>query len=270
MKKAFSLVELSIVLVILGLLVGGILAGQSLIRASELRSVGTEYHRYLTATLAFRDKYFALPGDMTNATLFWGRLNSNADCVSNSSPASAVAAPGACDGNGNRLVNASAASQSAEMFQFWRHLSNAGLIEGSYTGITGSLGSTHAIGGENAPNSRLSPGIWATYAWGDVSGNLTLFDANYGNSLMMGGAHASAAPTNAIVKPQEMWNLDKKLDDGMPALGKMLVRSRFGCAMAADGTALTTSTADAAKLDAVYNLSNATNQCMFVFRQAYN
>lgn len=45
---AFSLVELSIVLVILGLLVGGVLSGQSLIRAAELRSISSEYSRYFT------------------------------------------------------------------------------------------------------------------------------------------------------------------------------------------------------------------------------
>ena len=70
--RAFSLVELSIVLVILGLLVGGILAGQSLIHAAELRAVSSEYQRYRTAIYAFRDKYLGLPGDITTATNFWG------------------------------------------------------------------------------------------------------------------------------------------------------------------------------------------------------
>lgn len=69
--RGFSLVELSIVLVILGLLTGGILAGQSLIRASELRSVSTELQRYSSAIYSFRDQYMALPGDMLNATSFW-------------------------------------------------------------------------------------------------------------------------------------------------------------------------------------------------------
>ena len=68
--KGFSLVELSIVLVILGLLIGGILTGQSLIRAAELRSVTTQYQGYVTAVNTFRDKYFALPGDMPNAIDF--------------------------------------------------------------------------------------------------------------------------------------------------------------------------------------------------------
>ncbi len=52
----FSLVELAIVLVILGLLAGGVLSGQSLIRAAELRSVIAEYQRYYTAVKIFNDE----------------------------------------------------------------------------------------------------------------------------------------------------------------------------------------------------------------------
>ena len=59
LRQGFSLVELSIVLVILGLLVGGVLSGQSLIRASELRKYTTSADKYKTAILSFRDKYFA-------------------------------------------------------------------------------------------------------------------------------------------------------------------------------------------------------------------
>ena len=81
MRLAFSLVELSIVLVILGLLTGGILTGQSLIRAAEMRSIVTELQRYQTAARSFQDKYFALPGDMRNATDFWGAPGNNlANC----------------------------------------------------------------------------------------------------------------------------------------------------------------------------------------------
>jgi prepilin-type N-terminal cleavage/methylation domain-containing protein len=71
MKKGFTLVELSIVLVILGLLAGGVLAGQSLIRAAELRSVTTQLEQYSTAIYAFRDRYFAIPGDEEFARRAW-------------------------------------------------------------------------------------------------------------------------------------------------------------------------------------------------------
>jgi len=56
--RGFSLVELAIVLVILGLLVGGVLTGRVLIRASELRTVTTQYQGNVTAARSFRDKYF--------------------------------------------------------------------------------------------------------------------------------------------------------------------------------------------------------------------
>ena len=133
MKHAFSLVELSIVLVILGLLTGGILTGQSLIRASELRSVTTEYQRYITATQTFRDKYFALPGDMNNATRFWG--DDNAACADAAIP---NGTPGTCNGNGNGGLEWAGASATGERFQFWKHLSLAGVIEGTYSGLAGS------------------------------------------------------------------------------------------------------------------------------------
>lgn len=73
----FSLVELSIVLVILGLLVGGILGGQSLIHAAELRAIPTETEKYQTALNTFRMKYFALAGDFDKATSFWGNADTD-------------------------------------------------------------------------------------------------------------------------------------------------------------------------------------------------
>lgn len=115
MRHGFSLVELSIVLVILGLLVGGVLTGQSLIRAAELRSVSTEFAKYQAAVNTFRDKYFALPGDMNNATSFWGK--DNVACAAHTGTA---ATPGTCNGDGNGLSEyiAPAANANAEHLQF--------------------------------------------------------------------------------------------------------------------------------------------------------
>lgn len=90
-------------LVILGLLVGGVLSGQSLIRAAELRSVAADHARFLTATYAFRDTYFALPGDMNNATSFWGiagGTGSDAACKSTVSTDART-----CNGDGDGKIN---------------------------------------------------------------------------------------------------------------------------------------------------------------------
>lgn len=161
MRTGFSLVELSIVLVILGLLVGGILAGQSLIRAAELRSVSTEYARITTSLHAFRDRYFAIPGDFREATRFWQRMTTTG-CTSNSS--AALNASGACDGDGNGMLNnGTAVSAPSEPYQLWRHLALAGLIEGSFTGTSGPSGNHHGVIGTNVPASKIGGAGWSWY-----------------------------------------------------------------------------------------------------------
>lgn len=67
-RKGFSLVELSIVLVILGLLVGGVLAGKDLIRSAAVKSQISQFSEVAIAARAFKDKYFALPGDLAEPT----------------------------------------------------------------------------------------------------------------------------------------------------------------------------------------------------------
>jgi len=260
MQRGFSLIELSIVLVILGLLTGGILAGQSLIRASELRALTVELSRYQTGLQTFRDKYFAVPGDMNNATKFWLRLNTNADCVSNSGLA-AAGSPGTCDGNGNGRVDLAAdVNQSGEEFQAWRHLALAGLIEGNYTGLATATAYDDLVRGSNVPASRFNNGIWRLRTIGDVSGTVTgtltsTFALNYGN-VLEGGFSSEASRS---LKPEEAWNADTKLDDGLPAGGSIIARGWSTC---------TTATART-DLSATYNLSNNNVLCMLILRNAY-
>lgn len=198
-QKGFSLVELSIVLVILGLLAGGILGGQSLIKASELRAVSTEYEQWQTATNTFRERYFAVPGDFSGATSFWiGGVTSN--------------------GDGNGLVADGALDD--EMFLFWQHLSLAGLIPGTYTGVTGSGGTTyHVVPEENAPRSRFGGGWTANTRYG---GSAARYDYNYLNSFLVGAATATSLTQDPLFTPQDAWNVDTKFDDGKPGKGRVI------------------------------------------------
>ena len=68
--KGFTLIELSIVLVVIGLIIGGILVGQDLIQAAETRSQITQIEKYNAAVNTFRLKYNCLPGDCLNVTAF--------------------------------------------------------------------------------------------------------------------------------------------------------------------------------------------------------
>ena len=67
-QAGFTLIELSIVLVIIGLIVGGVLTGQDLIRAAEIRATIGQYEKYNTAVNTFRTKYNGIPGDLLAAS----------------------------------------------------------------------------------------------------------------------------------------------------------------------------------------------------------
>ncbi len=199
-RTGFSLVELSIVLVILGLLVGGILAGQSLIRAAELRATITQTGQYRIATFAFRDKYFALPGDIDNASSFWGPYTTSG---------TAASVTGASNGDRSGYI-----SSTEERLAYFRHLALAGLIEGSYAGLyTGT--SYLSEGGVTVPFSK------------SASKNLMSINSNTSFSIygMRNGTYlmhiAVTAPYNSLM-PSELWQMDTKLDDGKASSGKVM------------------------------------------------
>jgi prepilin-type N-terminal cleavage/methylation domain-containing protein len=259
LRSAFSLVELSIVLVILGLLTGGILTGQSLIRAAELRSISADYQRYLAASNTFRDKYFALPGDMPNATRFWG--DDNAACADAAIP---NGTPGTCNGNGDALVaTALAVNSTGEALQFWKQLALAGLIEGNFTGLSGSGGLQDSIIGVNVPASKISNGGWSIYSFPSMSLNpvgWANFEGTYGNTLVFGSKLGNSITEGAILRAEETWNIDTKMDDGRPGTGRLRVYEAFtNCHDA--GTSTTVALAGIAN----YDLDNTAIGCSLLF-----
>jgi prepilin-type N-terminal cleavage/methylation domain-containing protein len=210
MRTAFSLVELSIVLVILGLLTGGILGGQALIRAAELRAVTTEYQRYVTAVNSFRDKYFQLPGDMNNATQFWtsaGGTGADAACQAISSTTAAT-----CNGDGNGRVEDSSAGSVVEKTRAWQHLANAGLIEGQFRGTR----STPIVIGSEVPRSKLNG---ASFWYGSISNYYSTVGT--WNAFEFARVTTFAWPNQGAVSAEEAWNIDTKMDDGRPSTGKI-------------------------------------------------
>lgn len=259
MQRGFSLVELSIVLVILGLLTGGILAGQSLIRAAELRSISTQEQRYVAALHGFRDKYFGLAGDITNATSFWGdQATGTGSCAS---AATADGTPGTCNGDGSGYI--SNPSNDGEFFRSWQQLAMAGLIEGSYSGVAGSGAPYEHVPGTNVPTTRLGSNTgWEIKGLPNLTGSSVNFDGSYGNALFVGAFAAAQQPLNPILKPEEAWNIDSKMDDGKPGTGSVLTfknTSSYSPGCASTDVAST----------AVYVLTTSTITCALVFKTGF-
>ncbi len=248
MRHAFSLVELSIVLVILGLLTGGILAGQSLIRAAELRRGMKDLERYESTVHIFRDRFFYLPGDMPNATSFWG---ASANC------------PGAydqgttdgttCNGNGDGNVSYTDSATNptiSEGFRFWQHLVNAQLIEGQYSGVTAETANNYALGAGtgNTPKvfDRARIAVWG------IDGSSTRFNYRYQPYVyVMGVPQAGSWNNGAFLTPQEAWNIDTKMDDGKPGRGVIISTVSAACS----------GTTDDSNFNAEYNLASTVVVC---------
>lgn len=223
-EAGFSLVELSIVLVILGLLVGGILGGQSLIRAAELRSITTELQQWQTAVNNFREKYRALPGDMRKATRIWQEAEGNvcADVAANAHDEPLKG--GTCNGSGDNSVASHQHNQLYETFLFWQHLQLAGLIPGQFTGVRGEQSHWDHVAGENAPAARYGAGAVWTVREPPPGGTLNVYvNTDYGRVFGIGiPAPTTGYPWEGMMTPAEAWSIDDKMDDGLPAQGNVI------------------------------------------------
>lgn len=246
-QKGFTLVELAVVLVILGLLVGGIMTGQNMIRAAELRSVMTEKEKILVAVSTFQEEYMGLPGDLDNAEDYWGTAP---NCPGNTNQGMTDGTT--CNGDGNGRLGYTdplGASNgldynpdSQEWYRFWQHLANAGLYEGVYNGVVGGGDLyNHSVIGVNVPAAKLSNAGWTARYYGDYGGDTETYDSaaltgNYGHILDFGSETADDSTRDPILSPEEVWNIDTKMDDGRPAHGNVIVRHFNDCSDSTNNT----------------------------------
>ena len=78
-QSGFTLVEIAIVLVVIGLLLGGVLKGQELVLNSQIRNAISEYNNVASALFAYQDRYRQLPGDDDTAAARWGATATDGD-----------------------------------------------------------------------------------------------------------------------------------------------------------------------------------------------
>ncbi len=127
-RDGFTLIELSIVLVIIGLIVGSVLVGQDLIRAAALRATISQIEKYNTAANTFYGKYGALPGDLSalSASQFGfvtrAGTQGRGDC-------NGVIEPWSYGQSRSRVQ----CPETGETLMFWNDLSVASLVDGHFT-----------------------------------------------------------------------------------------------------------------------------------------
>lgn len=225
-KKAFTLVELSIVIVIIGLIVAGVVAGRSIVQQAKLRQVSNDINKIKMAVNTYNLKFSALPGDHTNATDYWGTAGGG--CYSNT-----LGTTNTCNGNGNRhlaYVNSGDTSNvEHEPWHFWKHLANAKLWPGDFTGYSdiATCGTAnHCMKpGKDTPEGGFSGTGWLVISLKTFVGTPWPGRAqNQGRNIL-----AFTNPSNlgthwwgSSLTPSQQYALDTKLDDGLPYQGRIV------------------------------------------------
>jgi len=223
-EKGFTLVELAIVMVIIGLLIGGILKGQELIKNAAVSATAAQLKAFESAYTTFVDIYGAKPGDLSTA----------------STKIRACVAANRCrngDGNGwiyntnSALYPPGTDDQSvsvSEIYQALKHMAAADLI--------GGVNMTAAPGPDALVFSKLGGYLYL----GEMLGNNTQYHLGAalggtpgGIYVSQVGAHTWNPRTGRVLTPSETARLDRKIDDGVPGAGSMLA---FGQATCVEGS----------------------------------
>ena len=191
----YSLVELAIALVVIGLILGGILKGQELIENARLKAVLSQINEIQLAYTTFRDKFDALPGDFEEASL---RID-----------------PSLLNGNGNNSIEGAGLSKDSEALAFWSHLSAAHLYPDP--GIPSASGAAQF--GQGAPASKIGGGFTV-----ETDPNGTDLKGLW---LILGNAQGTHG-NGALLTPEQAYILDKKGDDGNPLHGRIQAREGVG------------------------------------------
>ncbi len=205
-------------LVIIGLIVGGVLVGQDLIAAAEVRAQISQIEKYNTAVNTFHNKYNGIPGDLAVASASAFGLTVGANCDGG---------PGRRDGNGIIDGNAlnSMLQGTGETGLFWGDLSSASLIDiiipnsggASFSCTnTGAVAVSTATAGLYFPTAKIGRGNYLyVYEIGGTN--------YYGLSEIISNDISGYMLSNASIPVIAAYNIDKKIDDGIPLTGHVTV-----------------------------------------------
>lgn len=217
-QEGFTLVELAIVMVIIGLLIGGILKGQELIKNAAVSATAAQLKAFESAYTTFIDVYAGKPGDLASA-----RAKIQA-CI----------AGNRCNnGDGNGWIwhaNSSASNPGAtdtgntgEIYQALKHMAAADLIGGVRLNVAPGIDALVA--------SKIGGYLYV----GEILGNAS-YHRGSGAALTPGGIYVSQALHNnanprsgRVNTPSETARLDRKIDDGVPGTGSLLAAGQDTC-----------------------------------------
>jgi prepilin-type N-terminal cleavage/methylation domain-containing protein len=196
-QSGFTLIEIAIVLVIIGLLLGGVLKGQELINSAKVKNLATDFRNIPVYIYGYQDKFKALPGDDPNVVAHLG--------------ATAVLATTGTVGNGVIEGAWNSYNKGDESYLFWQHVRLAGLAAGMTTIPTAT-----AAAGDGYKPVNAAGGDIGIQSGTSVAASSPMLDVN---SAAIRGTYIICSP-NILGKFAKQ--LDIQLDDGNTQTGSMM------------------------------------------------
>ena len=220
-QSGFTLVEMAVVLVIIGLIASAIAAGKEIVEASRVRGIMSEVRDNMQSFEQFVDKFRSYPGDYPKAsTVFKDDIDAAVEAAKVLVPSATVAD---FNGNGDNKVTwaVPANGNTGEGALAWLHLKLAGL--GKYKNLLGVVQQGTAVLGSNVPTSSS-----------DSFGYFIDYNTTMQNHMGLGRQVDGQINNGVSLSPQRAEAIDKKMDDGKP--GEGIVQSIGGGCIAANGT----------------------------------
>jgi hypothetical protein len=219
---------MSIVLIIIGLIVGVVLVGNDLIKSAQIRSQISQIEEFQTAVNTFKLKYNAIPGDISLSKAAFFGLSSAYSCDGGDSGARSN---GMIDGCFNKTAI------DGESNLFWRQLGDARLVNGNFQHLkvfnpdwTYAPSVVGEMVARYLPKAKIGGNSSYIYVWGYGPSYLYPNKKNYFAltkmaSLLFGTGSPAAA---ASITPMQSYVIDSKIDDGLPQSGTIIAAATFG------------------------------------------
>ncbi len=208
-NAAFTVIELAISLTIIALIMVGVFAGQEILKSSKHNSLIADIRSYEAANNTFELKYDSVPGDMRNATDYWGEDSDTTPCPD------ADVGDGTCDGNGNGKVD------NLEAGRVWQQLSLSEIIKADYTFDSA------VIIGTNFPETSFDDttislgysGFWNDGFLPNAAKNKNVLCTN---GVSYGSGDPCSSPVGSAILADDALAIDLKIDDGKPYDGYLI------------------------------------------------